>query len=152
MKHFLLSTILLSLVTGPFLFSQSSQKGSLEITFKGLRNFQGQIAVGINHENPGGFPRQADMELQYKKDKMKDGMLTVEVKDLPYGSYAISVLDDEDGDLEIKMFMGIPQEGFGFSTNPPFKLRAPRFDECSFEIRKPQTKISIDLRYAGKGR
>lgn len=152
MTRILLSFILLSLFPGPLLYSQSNSKGTIEITFKNIRNQDGWITIGINHRNPEGFPRKADIELQFEKEGMKDGSLTVQVKDQPYGMYAISVLDDENRDLEIEMFMGIPREGFGFSTNPPFKLRAPRFEECSFEVNQPVTKISIDLRYAGKGR
>lgn len=151
MTRILLSTILLSLIAGTSLFSQSSPTGTIEITFNNIRNQDGWITIGINHENPDGFPREADVELQFEKEGMKDGSLTVLLKDQPYGMYAISVLDDENRDLEIDMFMGIPREGFGFSTNPPFKLRAPRFEECSFEVKQPLTKISIELRYAGKG-
>lgn len=151
MKKVILSILLLNLIAGSPLISQSKQTGILEITFTGLRNELGQITIGMNHENPDGFPREADIELQFKKDQMKDGKLTVQIPDLSYGSYAISVLDDENSNLDIDMFLGIPKEGFGFSTNPPFKLRAPRFEECSFEINQPLTKISIELRYAGKG-
>jgi uncharacterized protein (DUF2141 family) len=152
MTRILLSTILLSLFPGPLLFAQSNPSGTIEITFHNIRSPDGQMAIGINHRNPDNFPRKADIELQFEKEGMKDGSLTVQVKDQPYGMYAISVLDDENLDLEIELFMGIPREGFGFSTNPPFKLRAPRFEECSFEVKQPLTKISIELRYAGKGR
>lgn len=152
MKHILLFPLILSLVPGPLLFAQSTSRGTIEITFNNIRNQDGWITIGINHENPDAFPRDADTQLQFEKKGMKDGSLTVQVPDQPYGLYAISVLDDENRDLEIDMFMGIPREGFGFSANPPFKLRAPRFDECSFEVKQPLTKISIELRYAGKGR
>ena len=148
----LLSVFLLNLLVVQTLFSQSSQTGTIEITFRKVRSPEGQMAIGINHKNPENFPRKADIELQFEKKGMEDGTLTVQVKDQPYGMYAISVLDDENRDLEIEMFMGIPREGFGFSTNPPFKLRAPKFDECSFELDQPVVRISIDLRYAGKGR
>ena len=65
---------------------------------------------------------------------------------------AISVLDDENSNLEMDMVLGIPKEGWGFSMNPPVKLSAPKFRECAFLVDKPYHQITIDLRYAGKGK
>lgn len=143
------STLLLILFAGIPLFSQSDLKGTIEITFTGIRNLEGWMGIGVNY-NPDGFPHRADLELQYEKDDMKDGVLTIQVKDMAYGTYAISALDDVDRDLEMRMFMGIPKEGYGFSRNPPFRLRAPHYDECSFELDQPVKKIHIELRYSGK--
>jgi len=151
MTKTLLSALFLSLVTGLPLFTQSDSTGTIEITFTGIRNQKGQIAIGINNI-PENFPRAAEIELQFPKEGMQDGVLTIQVKDFPYGTYAISVLDDENSNLEMEMFLGIPKEGWGFSMNPPFKLRAAKFEECSFELNQPVKSISIQLRYAGKGK
>jgi uncharacterized protein (DUF2141 family) len=50
------------------------------------------------------------------------------------------------------MFLGIPKEGFGFSMDPPFRLSAPKFDDCSFLLNQPNQQITIRFRYAGKGK
>ncbi len=88
----------------------------------------------------------------WEKQNVEAGVFTAKIVDLEYGTYAISVLDDENSNLKMDMFIGIPKEGWGFSMNPPFKLSAPKFEACSFLVNKPCQQITINLRYAGKGR
>jgi uncharacterized protein (DUF2141 family) len=149
MNRVLLTTILLSLFTVLFSFAPAQSRGTLEITFTGIRNTQGLIAIGIN-ESPEGWPRKPDMEPNWKKTKIKSGSMTVQVRDLPYGTYAISVLDDENSNLDMDHLMGIPQEGFGFSNNPKVGMTVPKFKACSFVIEQALTKISIEIKYMKK--
>ncbi len=79
-----------------------------------------------------------------------DGVFTARVENLTYGTYAVSVLDDENSNLEMDMFIGIPKEGFGFSNNARVGLSPPKFEECSFILDQPYKQITIDLRYMGK--
>lgn len=149
MNKFFLTTLIFSFLTCISLFPQSTSRATLEITFSGIRSDRGQIAAGIN-KSPEGWPRKPDMDPNWKKSNIRDGKLTVQLKGLAYGTYAVSVLDDENSNLEMDMFLGIPKEGFGFSQNPGMGLSAPRFDECSFTIDAPLKKINIELRYTGK--
>ena len=143
--------MILSLIASFPLISQSTSEATLKIKFTGIRNSKGLIAIGIN-SSPEGWPRKPHMDPNWKKINIVDGVFIATVENLPYGTYAISVLDDENSNLEMEMFMGIPKEGWGFSKNPPFKLSAPKFDECSFRLDQPLKQITIDLRYAGKGK
>ena len=109
--------IILNLFTGIPLLAQSDSIGTLKIEFTGIRTNKGQIAININTPAEN-FPKEPGLEMQFKKDQMQDGALTVEIDSLTYGLYAISVLDDLNGDLEMDMFLGFPKEGYGFSLNP----------------------------------
>ena len=60
--------------------------------------------------------------------------LTVKLDNLEYGTYAVSMMDDEDANLEMDKFLGIPREGFGFSQNPRVGMSVPKFEECSFVV------------------
>ena len=131
--------------------AQSAPKATLEIAFTGIRKEIGLIAIGIN-SSPDGWPRKPQMELNWKKTRIEDGVFTAKIEGMDYGTYAISVLDDENSDLEMEMFLGIPREGYGFSNNPSVGLSTPKFEECAFVLDKPFVKISIDLRYTMKGR
>ncbi|NJM99466.1 MAG: DUF2141 domain-containing protein [Phormidesmis sp. RL_2_1] len=64
------------------------------------------------------------------------------------GTYAVSVLHDENGDnqLDTGMF-GIPAEGFGFSGNPAIQMRAPEFSEAAVVVFGNKTTTEIDLIY-----
>ena len=151
MKRTLLIAILFSWIL-PWLFSAPPpSKSTLEIRFEGIRTSKGMIAIGINTSEEG-WPRKPQMELQWVKGELKDGVFVARIPDLPYGTYAVSVLDDENSNLEMDMVLGIPKEGWGFSENPPFKLSAPKFSECAFKINQPVHQITISLRYAGKGK
>ena len=147
-KRFLYCTLFL-LLTSLSLFSQHYDKGTLIIKFTGIRNSNGSIAIGINRTKEG-WPRKADIELGWKKKDIINGVFIAKIADFPYGTYAISVLDDENNNVEMDMTLGIPKEGYGFSNNPPTKLSAPKFDACSFSFERPDMEVVIKLRYVGK--
>ncbi len=149
-KVFIIS-ILLFWVTNTSILSQTRSTATLEIRFTGIRNSNGNITIGINN-SPEGWPREPQMNDLWKKQYIEAGVITAIIINLDYGTYAISVLDDENSNQKMDMFIGIPKEGWGFSRNPPFKLSAPNFEACSFLVNKPYQQITIDLRYAGKGR
>ncbi|MFH0758723.1 MAG: DUF2141 domain-containing protein [Bacteroidota bacterium] len=132
-----------------FSFAQSQPRGTLEITFTGMRNKTGLVAIGIN-KSPEGWPRKPDMELNWKKTNAKSGSMTVLVNDLPFGTYGISVLDDENCNLDMDYMLMFPREGFGFSNNVKIKMSIPKFEDCSFVVDKPVKKISIEIRYMNK--
>lgn len=149
MRKKLITAFAILLTTTSLIFCQSPASGKLIIKFTGLRNNTGQMAIGVN-KNPEGWPKKPHMKYQWKKDPVKAGVFVTEINNLPYGTYAISVLDDENCNEEMDMTLGIPKEGFAFSNNPPVKLKAPDFESCSFELRKPVTEVVIDIKYMGK--
>ena len=150
MKQLIFCTLLLCASHSHSLFAQSSEKGILEIHFNHLRSEQGSMAIGINTSSKG-WPRKAEMELNWKKENIKDGVFIVRIPDLPFGTYAISVLDDENSNLEMDMRLGIPKEGYGFSNDAPIRfLSAPKYEDCSFEFTRSMQQISIKLVYWGK--
>lgn len=139
--------VLLFFLTGfGTLYAQSPGYAKLEITFTGFRNSEGQVAIGINSSEKG-WPKTPLIELQWDKRKVLNGELRVVVEDMKYGEYAVSVLDDENLNLEMDKRMGIPKEGYGFSNNPKVKMSAPGFEACSFHIDQPVKKITINLKY-----
>jgi uncharacterized protein (DUF2141 family) len=151
MKYKLLICSLFLITLSISLLSQSTSRGTLEIKFTEIRNSKGKIAIGINTLQDG-WPRKPQIEFNWKKENLVDGVFTVKIPDLPFGIMAISALDDENSDLEMDMFLGIPKEGFGFSMDPPFKLSAPKFEDCSFLLNQPYQQITIRFRYTGKGK
>jgi len=152
MKQLIICSLLLYAFTSQALISQSSQTGTLEIRFTNLRSDVGSMSIGINTSEKG-WPRKAEMEFQFKKVDVQDGVFVTQVPNLPFGIMAISVLDDENEDVEMEMTLGIPREGFGFSNDAPIRgLSSPKFEACSFEFSQTGQQISIALRYMGKGK
>jgi len=150
MRKTLIIVFLLSLYAGNSLTAQSDSSGTLEIEFLNIRNGDGQIALGINY-GPKGWPRKADLEIQFPKSESQTGSTyTVVIPEFAYGTYAISVLDDVDCNLEMEFFLRIPKEGYGFSLNPSNRLSAPNFEECAFQMDEPYKKLTINMRYSLK--
>jgi uncharacterized protein (DUF2141 family) len=144
------SCVLFLLVIISPLFPQPNNTGNLTIKFSGLRNDMGFIAIGINRSDKG-WPRKPDMEFNWEKQRIEGGVFIAVIEELPFGTYAISVLDDENSNLEMDMILGIPKEGYGFSNNPDTKLKAPSFESCSFRLNSSHKEIIIKLKYIGKG-
>lgn len=140
-----MTDLLPAMPPGSGIFDNSSP---LLIRFTGLRNNEGQIAIGITSQAEG-WPRAPEHEYAWEKKGASDGVLEVSVTGLKPGTYAVTVLDDENSNLEMDMTLGIPREGWGFSGNPPFRLSVPRFGECAFRLDPGGSTITIELRYAG---
>jgi uncharacterized protein (DUF2141 family) len=61
------------------------------------------------------------------------------------GTYAVAVYHDADADRSFdRTGLGLPDEGFGFSNNPPTFLGLPNFD--SVRIKVPRTNLSTTIR------
>ena len=131
-------------------WAQKAPTGTLVITFSDIRSDIGILRAGVYAAEEEWI---YDPSYSYKWDKkeLKDGRLTVEVKDLPYGQYSISVLDDEDESNSMNYFLGLPKEGWGMSTNPSFfKLKAPDYEECAIDLDCPKIWMEIELNYLNK--
>jgi len=150
MKKLILYTLLLCASLSYPLLAQSTETGTLEIRFTDIRTEEGAMAVGIN-TSPEGWPKKAQIQLQLPKENMKDSVFIVRIPDLPFGTLAISVLDDVNDNVKMDMTLGIPKEGYGFSNDAPTRfLSAPKYESCTFEFTESMQQISIKLTYWGK--
>ena len=150
MKQVILYTLLLCASHSYSLLAQSTETGTLEIRFTGIRTEVGSMAVGINTA-PKGWPKKAQIQLQLPKENMKDSVFVARIPNLPFGPLAISVLDDVNDNVKMDMTLGIPKEGYGFSNDAPTRfLAAPRYEDCSFHFSKSMQQISIKLEYWGR--
>ena len=138
--------MLISLFFSLALFSQAKSTATLEITFTGIRSEKGVITAGLK-SSPEGWPRKSEKDFKWDKKELRDGNLVVEIHGLTPGIYALTAMDDENDNYELDLLRG---ETFGFSMNPKVRLSAPKFVDCSFEIKNDLTKIEIRLRKKGE--
>lgn len=125
----------------------SSAQGSLHVTLSGLRSDQGQVMVSL-FASPDGFPDKVLKSLNTVTAAIHKQHAEVVLPNIPYGSYAVSVLHDEDnnGEMSTSMF-GFPREGFCFSGHPDYKFGHPRFDQAQFYLVAPQQELTLVMRY-----
>ncbi len=71
--------------------------------------------------------------------------MTLTFTDLAPGTYAVMVMQDENGNGKLDSnIIGIPKEGYGFSNNPNV-MRKPNFDEAKFEVTDADKAIEIKI-------
>jgi len=67
--------------------------------------------------------------------------------DLPPGRYAVSVIHDSNANQKLDTnFIGMPTEQYGYSNNPPLRMRMATFEECAFELPAAGLRQQITLR------
>ncbi|BBD68087.1 hypothetical protein NIES4072_46010 [Nostoc commune NIES-4072] len=127
--------------------AKANFNGKLTVEIDGLKNKQGQVCVSI-FASSEGFPSDRNRSLQKQCTKITSTPLAISFENLKAGSYAVAVFHDQnsDGTLNSNVF-GIPNEGFGFSSNPEIRTRAAKFSEAAFLVAGPETDIQIQLKY-----
>lgn len=142
----------LIMLTFSQLKAQPLPSGNIVISFSQIRSNIGTLAVGV-YSCESEWIYEPLFNYTFPKDSLKDGILTIETGEIPYGKYAVSVLDDEDTNLEMNFVMGLPREGWGMSANPTFlRLKAPSYDECSFMLNSPCHRLHIKLNYLNRNK
>ncbi len=128
-------------------FAQSSCPG-IHINILNIKNSTGTIACAL-FESPAGFPRE------YLRHATS--MMAIEIRDtqarcdfvgIPPGTYALVVIHDENrnGKLDTN-WMGVPTEGYGFSSGAKATLSAPSFSDASLRYDRGTLDLTISLHY-----
>jgi len=133
----------------PPLTAQTKDTATLTVRVTGARNTKGKIGVTL-FQNGQGFPDDTSKAIRHESVEIDPKAMSAQVtfKDLPQGTFAISVLHDENGNGKMdKNFVGMPKEGYGASNNPSKKRRAPTFDEAKFSLNTSEQAIEITLIY-----
>jgi uncharacterized protein (DUF2141 family) len=133
----------------PPLTAQTKDTATLTVRVTGARNTKGKIGVTL-FQNAQGFPDDTSKAIRQDSVEIDPKTMSAQVtfKDLPQGTFAISVLHDENGNGKMdKNFVGMPKEGYGASNNPSKKRRAPTFDEAKFSLNTSEQAIEITLIY-----
>jgi uncharacterized protein (DUF2141 family) len=127
--------------------AKANFNGKLTVEIDGLKNKQGQICASI-FASSEGFPGDRNHVLRKQCTKITETPLTITFNNLKAGSYAVALFHDQNNDRTLNSnILGIPSEGFGFSTNPEILARAPKFSEAAFLVAGPDTNIQIQLKY-----
>ena len=118
---------------------------SLEITITGARSDKGVVRIALCPP-AAGFPDCGQKAVRTAALPIIKGQARVVWSGLSEGNYALSVFHDANGNGKLDTFAGIPREGYGFSRNPPFRPRAPRWEEAVFSA-SGDSPAGIKLRY-----
>jgi uncharacterized protein (DUF2141 family) len=146
LKIFQVSTILVATLASLSSKTMAVPTAKLTIVVNQLPNQKGEVCMRI-YAKEQGFPQTSKGVVQSGCTKITGRSVTKEFYGLKYGTYAVALFHDENGDGKLNTnFLGIPREGFGISNNPPVRASAPKFTNSSFTLRK-DTIIKIGMKY-----
>ncbi len=120
--------------------------GSLDLSISGLRNAKGNVLICLT-TNPKGFP-DCKADVTARKIKVAAGQAAhVHVADLAPGTYAISLIHDENGNNKMDTMMMMPREGFGFSRDPKISFGPPKFAAAQFIVGAGASSQTVRVKY-----
>ncbi|MEM7367540.1 MAG: DUF2141 domain-containing protein [Bacteroidota bacterium] len=126
---------------------QQTTEAEIQLMVHNIRSAKGKILVGV-YDKAESFTDDPQYSLEFSKENFRDGMVTCRFS-LPIGTYAFSLLDDENEDYEMNYnLFGIPKEGYGFSKDAKVKLLSPpAFDDCKLQLSLGMNALKVRARY-----
>jgi uncharacterized protein (DUF2141 family) len=137
MKNLLITSIMLMALN-------AHSQNKVEVVVKNVKGATGNVRVGVFKDDKT-FLKDAWMGKIVKAEK---GEVKVLFENVPVGTYAISIIHDENENGELDSnFFGMPKEGFGFSNDAMGTFGPPDFTKASFKVTGEALNMVISLRY-----
>ncbi|MEM7040197.1 MAG: DUF2141 domain-containing protein, partial [Bacteroidota bacterium] len=137
-------------ISASFTFSQTPdlQRGTIVVKVIAFRKASGDLHLSL-YNKPTGFPRDLSKRIGFKKPRITNkSVMEVRFEDLPFGTYAIAGLHDENSSGEMDYnFIGIPKEGYCFSNDARPVLSAPSYDSAKFKLDRKEKVVYIAMQY-----
>lgn len=127
--------------------SPAPQTGRIVVNISNITHTGGNIGISV-YNSGKGFPGKHEKAYVTKLKPYSGITDRVVFENIPYGTYAISVAHDENGNGKLDAnFIGIPKEGVGVSNNPKIGMGGPKFDQCSFTLGEQELAMTILMKY-----
>lgn len=124
----------------------SGPSGRIRVSIGNLRSPRGLVGVALFNAKKG-FPDKPERAVEGRSIEA-NGRCEVVFDNIPYGTYAVSVLHDENANRRMdKTIIGIPREGFGTSNNPKIRRGPPSFEESCIMLDRRELALKIEMNY-----
>jgi uncharacterized protein (DUF2141 family) len=123
-------------------------KVSLSVSVAGFRGDKGQAIVALFSSKDGWL--KLDRAVQVRKVKISGGRVEVKLDGVAPGTYAVSVIHDENenGKLDMRYFpIPGPAEGAGVSNDASATIGPPSYSDAAFRLSDKGGSIKIKVRY-----
>lgn len=119
----------------------------LYVNVDNVRSSRGLIAVTLYTDERRKFLAKRG-SLYVGRVPARQGRTRVCIHVPTPGTYALAVYHDADSDRSFdRTGLGLPDEGFGFSNNPPTFFGLPNFDRVRIRVPKSDLSTTVRLRY-----
>lgn len=148
MRFQLIVSVILLLALFPLQAFRKPAEEGIRISVINLRNEKGHVLVSLFRDG-AGYPDDATKAFRKIKLEISGKKASVLFTGLPAGSYAVSILHDENDDQKLnKTNLGLPKEGYGFSNNVVGAFGPPSWSRASFAHKQGGlTEREIRTRY-----
>jgi len=141
MQH-LIKIIIALLINSSFSCAQNNNNQDVIVNISNLSSNKGKVYVAI-YDTEDSFLNKG---FQYLTTKIDARTISVIIKNIPEGTYAISMFHDEnDNDKMDTMVFGIPKEDYGCSNNAKGFMRPPKWEDAKFEVSNKKVLQNIQL-------
>jgi len=122
------------------------KSGNITIKIKNLSSSKGYLQLSV-YNKKDGFPNKEKSTFKtfyFDIKESHNGLFNI--KNIPYGAYAISTYHDENSNGKLDTnFFGIPKEKTGASNNPDSDYM-PSFSDAIFQLSTGKKMLEIRLK------
>jgi uncharacterized protein (DUF2141 family) len=112
-----------------------------------LRNDKGTIFCSLFNSEEG-FPTLESKAFRLGQAKPKDKRAVCDFGSVPAGTYAVSVIHDENDNKKLDTnFFGAPIEGYGASNDARSSFGPPKFKDAKFDYKGGPLALKITVHY-----
>ncbi len=138
------TTLIAAFALASFVFASQATAATLTVKITGISEAVGKMAVKLVSSQEA-YDGKAKASAAQMLSVSSTEPMTMTFPDLAPGTYAVMVMQDENGNGKLDSnILGIPKEGYGFSNNPNV-MRKPYFNETKFEVTSADKAIEIEI-------
>jgi len=125
----------------------TASRGEITVYMEGFRSDAGEARVAL-FSSKDGFPDATAQARKVARVNIKNYEARADLTDVPYGTYAVAVLHDENsnGVMDRNLFK-VPTEGYGASNNPAGSMERLDFDDAKFALAQKSLVIHVYMQY-----
>ena len=124
-----------------------SQNHEIVVNIDGFKSDKGKCLLSL-FNNKKGFPSNPDKAVYITMERIQNKKLTLIIKDLAIGDYAIAVVHDENDNNKLDTnFLGMPKEGIGVSNNAKSTMGPPSYEDSKFQLKEDGLVTNIRIKY-----
>jgi uncharacterized protein (DUF2141 family) len=141
------SAVLVFTYLPAMVFAQSSCSG-IQVKIPNIKNNTGVVACALFESSAGFSTEFLHSATNIMMMKIRDTQARCNFLDIPPGTYALVVIHDKnmDGKLGTNL-LGVPTEGYGFSSGAKALMSAPSFETASFSYDGKSLDLTTRLTY-----
>ncbi len=123
-----------------------AESAELVVKVEGVRSAQGLVRLAL-YDKAEGFAERG-REITAGAVTAANGQVVYRFHELAPGIYAVTLYHDENANDKFDFtWIGLPDEGYGFSNGAKALLSAPAFEDAAIAVDDGNNDISIKLTY-----